>query len=485
MFQVRAVSFGGFPAITAGSPGGRQVEIEFVGAAREVTGSCHVLRVGGRTVLLDCGMFQGRRAESAQKNLELPVPLAEIDAVVLSHAHIDHSGRLPFLVNRGFTGPIWATAATRDLCAVMLADSAHIQEKDAEFLARHRKTFVEPLYGMRDAAATQEHMNGVPYDHEFDVVPGVRCTFIEAGHILGSATVVLDCEEGGARRRLIFSGDIGRRGLAIIRDPAIPEGADAVILESTYGGRTHESVDGARDRLAEVVRETAARGGRILIPAFAVGRTQELIYSLHELARDRRIPSIPIYVDSPLAIDATTVFSLHPDTFDRSEDFVREVRELFAFQQVHYTRDVSESKALNYARGPMVVIAGSGMAEGGRILHHLANGAADPRNTVLIVGFQAEHTLGRRIVERRPVIKVFGEEIPLRARVEIINGYSAHADESELIEWLDAAKARAGRLGPIWLVHGEPAAQDALASSLHTRGYTVSAPAPRSRVEVQ
>lgn len=485
MFQVRAVSFGGFPAITAGSPGGRQVEIEFVGAAREVTGSCHVLRVGGRTVLLDCGMFQGRRAESAQKNLELPVPLAEIDAVVLSHAHIDHSGRLPFLVNRGFTGPIWATAATRDLCAVMLADSAHIQEKDAEFLARHRKTFVEPLYGMRDAAATQEHMNGVPYDHEFDVVPGVRCTFIEAGHILGSATVVLDCEEGGTRRRLVFSGDIGRRGLAIIRDPAIPEGADAVILESTYGGRTHESVDGARDRLAEVVRETAARGGRILIPAFAVGRTQELIYSLHELARDRRIPSIPIYVDSPLAIDATTVFSLHPDTFDRSEDFVREVRELFAFQQVHYTRDVSESKALNYARGPMVVIAGSGMAEGGRILHHLANGAADPRNTVLIVGFQAEHTLGRRIVERRPVIKVFGEEIPLRARVEIINGYSAHADESELIEWLDAAKARAGRLGPIWLVHGEPAAQDALASSLHTRGYTVSAPAPRSRVEVQ
>lgn len=461
------------------------MELEFVGGAREVTGSCHVLRVGGRTVLLDCGMFQGRRSESTQKNLELPAPLAEIDAVVLSHAHIDHSGRLPFLVNRGYAGPIWATAATRDLCAIMLADSAHIQEKDAEFLARHRKTFVEPLYAMRDAVATQERMNGVPYDQAFDVVPGVRCTFIEAGHILGSATVVLDCEEGSVRRRLVFSGDIGRRGLAIIRDPAIPEGANAVIMESTYGGRTHESVEGAREHLAEVVRQTAARGGRILIPAFAVGRTQELIYSLHQLAREQRIPSIPIYIDSPLAIDATTVFSLHPDTFDRSEDFVREVKELFAFQQVHYTRDVSESKALNYARGPMVVIAGSGMAEGGRILHHLANGAADPRNTVLIVGFQAEHTLGRRIVERRPIIKVFGEEIPLRARVEIINGYSAHADETELIEWLDATKSRAERLGPVWLVHGEPSAQDALASSLRARGYTVSAPEPRARIELQ
>lgn len=461
------------------------MELEFVGGAREVTGSCHVLRVSGRTVLLDCGMFQGRRSESTQKNLELPAPLEEIDAVVLSHAHIDHSGRLPFLVNRGYAGPIWATAATRDLCAIMLADSAHIQEKDAEFLARHRKTFVEPLYAMRDAVTTQERMNGVPYDQAFDVVPGVKCTFIEAGHILGSATVVLDCEEGGVRRRLVFSGDIGRRGLAIIRDPAIPQGADAVIMESTYGGRSHESVEGAREHLAEVVRQTAARGGRILIPAFAVGRTQELIYNLHQLARDQRIPSIPIYIDSPLAIDATTVFSLHPDTFDRSEDFVREVKELFAFQQVHYTRDVSESKALNYARGPMVVIAGSGMAEAGRILHHLANGAADPRNTVLIVGFQAEHTLGRRIVERRPIIKVFGEEIPLRARVEVINGYSAHADEKELIEWLDATKARAERLGPVWLVHGEPSAQDALTSTLRARGYNVSAPEPRARVELQ
>lgn len=461
------------------------MEIEFVGAAREVTGSCHVLRVGGRTVLLDCGMFQGRRSESAKKNLELPVPLEEINAVILSHAHIDHSGRLPFLVNRGYTGPIWATAATRDLCAIMLADSAHIQEKDADFLARHRKTFVEPLYGMRDAAATQERMNGVPYDQPFDVVPGLRCTFIEAGHILGSATVVLDCEEGGVSRRLVFSGDIGRRGLAIIRDPAIPEKADAVIMESTYGGRTHESVEGARDRLGEIVRETAARGGRVLIPAFSVGRTQELIYSLHQLTRERRIPSIPIYVDSPLAIDVTTVFSLHPDTFDRSEDFVRQVKELFAFQQVRYTRDVSESKALNSARGPMVVIAGSGMAESGRILHHLANGASDPRNTVLIVGFQAEHTLGRRIVERRPMIKVFGEQIPLRARVEVINGYSAHADEKELVEWLDATKARGGRMSEVWLVHGELAAQDALAATLRARAYAVSAPAPRDRVQLQ
>jgi len=458
------------------------LEITFAGAAREVTGSCHLLHVNGHTVALDCGMFQGRRSESDVKNRTLPAVISEIDSVVLSHAHIDHSGRLPFLVAEGYSKTIWSTAATRDLCAVMLADSAHIQEKDAEFLAKRDKDFVEPLYGMRHAVRTMELMVGVPYNKPFDVVPGVQGTYVDAGHILGSASVILDCTEGSVKKRLVFSGDIGRSGLAIIRDPVCPPDADAVIMESTYGNRDHESVDGARAHLAEVIRRTAARGGRILIPAFAVGRTQELLYSLNSLLREGAIPAIPVYVDSPLAIDTTTVFEMHPETFDQSEDMVKKVKELFEFPLLHFTRDVEESKAINSAKGPMVVIAASGMVEAGRILHHLANGAADPRNTILIVGFQAEHTLGRRIVEKRPVLKIFGDEVPLRAEVEVINGYSAHADRGELAAWISKVKESSPRLGPIWLVHGEPEAQDELKTTLSAKGYTVECPEPHTRV---
>ncbi len=427
-------------------------------------------------------MFQGHRAESAAKNKVLPVSIAEIDAVVLSHAHIDHSGRLPFLVAQGYTKTIWATNATRDLAAVMLADSAHIQEKDAEFLARREKEFVEPLYGARHAVRTMELMVGVPYNKPFDVVPGVRATYVDAGHILGSASVILDCTEGGVTKRLVFSGDIGRSGLAIIRDPVPPSDADAVIMESTYGNRDHESVEGARARLAEVVRTTAARGGRILIPAFAVGRTQEMLYNLHSLLREGAIPSIPVYVDSPLAIDATTVFEMHPETFDQSEDLVKKVKDLFEFPLLHFTRDVEESKAINSAKGPMIVIAASGMMEAGRILHHLANGASDPRNTILIVGFQAANTLGRRIVEKEPMIKVFGEKIPLRAQVEVINGYSAHADRTELTTWIDKVKSTSPRLGPVWLVHGEAEVQDEYKVKLEAKGYSVTCPEPHTRV---
>ena len=458
------------------------MEITFIGAAREVTGSCHLLHVNGYTVALDCGMFQGKRSESAEKNRALPLPIADLDAVVLSHAHIDHSGRLPFLVAQGYTKTIWSTAATRDLCAVMLADSAHIQEKDAEFLARREKEFVEPLYGMRHAVRTMELMVGVPYNKPFDVVPGVRGTYVDAGHILGSASVILDCTEGNVTKRLVFSGDIGRSGLAIIRDPVMPEHADAVIMESTYGNRDHESVDGARAHLAEVIRKTAARGGRVLIAAFAVGRTQEILYSLNALLREGAIPSIPVYVDSPLAIDATTVFEMHPETFDQSEDMVKKVKELFEFPLLHFTRDVEESKAINSAKGPMVVIAASGMMEAGRILHHLANGASDPRNTILIVGFQAEHTLGRRILEKVPMLKIFGDEIPLRAEVAVINGYSAHADRTELTRWIDGVKSSSPSLGQVWLVHGEPDVQDAYQTALTARGYTVTCPEPHSRV---
>ena len=457
------------------------MEVEFFGAAREVTGSCHVVRVGGRTVLLDCGMFQGRRAESRERNLRLPVPIDDIDAVVLSHAHIDHSGRLPLLAARGYKRPIHCTPATRDLCAFMLADSAHIQESDAEFLARHGRSFAPPLYREADVVEVMKHMIAVPYEDPFDVVAGVRATFFDAGHILGSASLTLDCTERDRTTRLVFSGDIGRKGLPIIRDPQPPNGADALIMESTYGDRDHAPAEDMRERLGAIVRETAARGGRILIPAFAVGRTQEIVYDLHALARAGRVPAIPIYIDSPLATDVTGVFAMHPDAFDHGEHLVREVTNLFRFDLVHYTRDVSESKALNTQRGPMVIIAASGMAESGRILHHLLHSASDPRSTILIVGFQAEHTLGRRIVERRPMLRIFGEEVPLRAEVEVLNGYSAHADRRELAAWLDAVHARSTKRPRVWLVHGEPPSQDALAATLRQSGYRVDTPAPGDR----
>ena len=457
------------------------MHIEFSGAAREVTGSCHILRVGKRTELLDCGLFQGRRKESRDKNTRLPVPIDEIDAVILSHAHIDHAGRLPYLVAQGYKGTIWATSATRDLCAIMLADSAHIQEKDAEFLARHRNEFFEPLYRVEDATRTLERMVGMPHRKWFEVTDGVRAMFTEAGHILGSASVVLEVREGERFRRVVFSGDVGRCNLPIIRDPQPPEhGADVILCESTYGNRDHESVEGARDQLAQVVRETAARGGRVLIPAFAVGRTQELVYDLHALRRDGKIPDIPIFIDSPLATDATAVFAMHPEAYDHNEDLVRRTPNLFDFPMVKFTRDVSESKKLNSMHGPMIVIAASGMVESGRILHHLRYGASDPRNTILIVGFQAEHTLGRRIVERRPVLRIFGEEVPLAAQVEVLNGYSAHADRTELHEWLRAVRRggeQEGRGRPhVYLVHGEHEAQEAFAQQLRDDDFRVEIP---------
>jgi metallo-beta-lactamase family protein len=457
------------------------VEIEFFGAAREVTGSCHILRVGGKTVLLDCGMFQGRREESRQKNTRLPLPVEEIDAVVLSHAHIDHAGRLPFLVREGYERMVYCTPATRDLCAIMLSDSAHIQEKDAEYLARHKKSYVPPLYAQEHVTRLMRRVVAVPYGDSFDVVPGVSASYVDAGHILGSASVVLDCTDGTVKRRLVFSGDVGRKGLPIIRDPQPPDGADAIIMESTYGDRDHAPAEAMRGRLGAIIRDTAERGGRIIIPAFAVGRTQDLLYDIHALAHSGQIPNIPIYIDSPLAIDVTTVFSMHPDAFDSHEDLVGEVRDLFRFDLLHYTRDVSESKALNTQRGPMVVISASGMAETGRILHHLAHGAPDPRNTILIVGFQAEHTLGRRIVERQPKLRIFGDEVPLRARVEILNGYSAHADRHELAWWLDAVRSKSRATPRVWLVHGEEPSMDALASALRGGGYTVGCPPPGER----
>ncbi len=456
------------------------MRIQFQGAAREVTGSAHVVHVAGRAVLLDCGLFQGRRRETQDKNRQLPHPLDAIDAVVLSHAHIDHAGRLPFLVKEGYRGAIHTTVATRDLCEVMLADSAHIQEKDADFLARHGRHPLPPLYALKDVSAALAQMVPHRYHERFEVTPGVWATYTDAGHILGSASVALEWDEGGARRRLGFSGDVGRVGLPIIRDPEPLDRLDWMIMESTYGDRDHASTAEACASLGRIVRETAARGGRVLIPAFAVGRTQEILYDLHVLAQAGEIPRIPIIIDSPLAAEATDVFRENAQDFDENEPLVKRHNgngaALFDFDLVRFTPDVEDSKAMMRTPGPMIVIAASGMAESGRILHHLAHSAGNPHTTILAVGFMAEHTLGRRIVERQPVLKVLGDEVPLRARVEILNGYSAHADRTELAAWLDAARRTSPALQDVFLVHGEPSAQDALAERLGAQGYLVTCP---------
>ena len=446
------------------------IRLTFWGAAGEVTGSMHLVEAAGARILLDAGLFQGRRTETAKKNRELPFDPRRIDAVILSHAHIDHAGRLPLLVRHGFHGPIYATPATRDLCAIMLPDSANIQMKDAEFLARHGRAKgpeSDPLYNLADAIAVQDLMIGQPYKRINHLRKHLAFEFAEAGHILGSASVDMRLTEDGGHR-LVFSGDVGRSGLPIIRDPDPPVGPiDTLIVESTYGNREHESTADAEQHLALVVRQVAARGGKILIPAFAVGRTQELIYSLHQLVRSGAIPSLPIYVDSPLAIDATAVFRMHPEVYDRREKFLERTEQIFDFHLVQYTRDVAASKRLNTLNGPAIIVAASGMAEAGRILHHLANHIGDHRNCVLFVGFQGKHTLGRRIQEGADSVKIFGEMVACRAEVETISGYSAHADKNELRSWV---KALGGPIKRAFVVHGETEAAAAMAVILKESG---------------
>ncbi|MEZ4414794.1 MAG: MBL fold metallo-hydrolase [Gemmatimonadota bacterium] len=450
------------------------MRLTFWGAARTVTGSMHLLELDdGRRLLLDCGLYQGRRADAFRINSELPFPASSIDAVVLSHAHIDHSGLLPRLYRDGFRGRIWATHATYDLCAIMLLDSAHIQEKDAEWLRRRRRgrrSEVELLYSMADAEHVLDLFVAAGYRQIFSPVPGVRVEFRDAGHILGSATVHLQIDEHGTTKRLGFTGDVGRPDRPILRDPQTMADCDWLICESTYGGKTHEPRDRAQARLEKVVAETSSRGGRVLIPAFAVGRTQEIVHALDQLSRQGRLPRIPVFVDSPLAVSATSVYQLHPECFDREmHEYLRTDPDPFGFEQLTYIRDAADSKKLNESRIPMVIISASGMCEAGRILHHLKNGIEDPRNTIMIVGFCAEHTLGRRIVERSPEVRIFGEPYALRAQVEVMNSYSAHADEPELVEFL--APLDRERLQRVFLVHGDFERQQALKTRLTAEGY--------------
>ncbi len=443
--------------------------ISFFGAAGEVTGSMHLLEAAGARILLDAGLFQGRRAETNVKNRALPVDPRRLDAIVVSHAHIDHTGRLPYLVAEGFHGPIYATPATRDLMGVMLPDSAHIQESDTERLARRGRIPADsqPLYRMADAIAVQDLVVGVPYRRPINIRKHLALEFHDAGHILGSASVDLRLTEGG-NHRLVFSGDIGRPGLPIIRDPQPPAGpVDTLIIESTYAGKVHDPIMLAEEKLGEIVARVAARGGKLLIPSFAVGRTQELVYALHELHRAGKIPALPIFIDSPLAVDATQVFRLHPEIFDRRERLVADGRPLFDFPLVQYVRDINDSKRLNTLQGPAVIIAASGMVESGRILHHLMNHGGDHRNCILFVGFQAEHTLGRRIQQGADSMRIYGEEYPRRAEVVTLDGYSAHADRNELRAWL---RALGGPVKRAFCVHGEKPALEAMAQLLKEEG---------------
>ena len=457
------------------------MKLTFWGADQTVTGSMHHVETGGQQYLLDCGLYQGRRQEAFARNSQFPFPASDIDAVILSHAHIDHSGNLPGLVKNGFQGPIYTTPATVDLCRAMLADSAFLQEKDAEFVNRrreHRKAIgrddrpVTPLYTRQDAERTFTQFRPVALQERKQVAEGLFYKTYDAGHMLGSSSIILEAD--GVR--LGFSGDVGRPGLPIIRDPQSLDPVDYLILESTYGDRFHKPLGLAADTLADVVSRTAARGGKIIVPAFAVGRTQQLVLLLHQLIDAKRIPSLPMFVDSPLAVNVTEVFRNHPECYDAEiRKYLTNGEDPFGFHHLTYVRDVAESKKLNDLRGPCVIISASGMCEGGRILHHLRNNIENPRNTILITGFQAEYTLGRKILEKQAEVPIFGEPMRLRAEVCSLEELSGHADQKELIEWM---RPIAKGLKKVFLVHGESAQGAALAEVIQkTYGIEIVQPA--------
>ena len=451
------------------------MKIKFLGAVRTVTGSMHLLSVNGARLLLDCGLYQGRRKESFERNRNLPFDATTVDSLILSHAHIDHSGNIPTLVKNGFRGNIYATPATRDLCSAMLRDAGHIQESDAEYInhkrARQGLPPVEPLYTVEDATSSLRNFVSIGYGRPLQVAPGVTLTYRDAGHILGSAITVLDIVEESQTSRLVFTGDLGRKDIPILKDPEVVENADHLITESTYGSRVHDSFESSNAELRDVIIDTYRRGGKVIVPAFSVGRTQELVYALHHLTEAQKIPDLPIFVDSPLSVNVTEIFRLHPECYDEEvNEFLASARrrDPFGFHRLTYVRSTERSKELNFLREPAIIISASGMCEAGRILHHLKNNVEDPRSTVLIVGWQAPHTLGRRLVEGQSTVKIFGEEYSLKARVETINGFSAHADRNELLDY--ARQLGAQRLKSAFVVHGEEASSQALAYGLNNLG---------------
>ena len=518
------------------------MDITFHGAAKEVTGSCHMVTTATDRILLDCGMFQGRRKEAAEKNKNLPFDPSQVTNVILSHAHIDHSGRIPLLVKNGFTGRIFSTRVSEDACEFLLKDSAHIQESDALYLnyktvrnalrdhpevaGSKRKAedalkalknghrlnaelietlgrragleMIEPLYSRQDADDALEQFEGIPYRHEANVGTNASFRFYEAGHILGSAIAVLNVEENGTTRKIAYTGDIGRFDKPILRDPSTslePEDReiDLLIVESTYGNRFHEPVGDMKGQLQDVLNRTVERGGSVIIPAFAYGRTQELLYVLHELYDEGNVERVPVYVDSPLATNITRVFGEHPEVYDEEthDTFLRQGKNPFSFAQVKFVGSVEASMALNRDETPHIVISASGMCEAGRVLHHLRFKMHNPRHTILIVGFMAQHTLGRRMLEQGeafaaggrkgdpPLLRVFNKEYPLKAHVERIGGFSAHGDRDEIMRFITDAGIRPKKVA---VVHGEEDQAEAFAAYLREQGFTAEVPDPGAAI---
>jgi metallo-beta-lactamase family protein len=441
---------------------------------------------GGARFILDCGLFQGRREESFERNAHFPFDPSGIQSCVLSHAHIDHSGNLPSLVKHGFRGRILATEATRDLCTAMLPDSGHIQEEDVRFVNKiHKKQGrppVSPLYTRKDAEDALAFIRGCPYRTPVEVADGVSATFYDAGHVLGSATPLIELRGNGGTTRLAYAVDLGRKSAPILKSPEQPPDIDYLILESTYGGRLHSSIEEAVELLTKTVLTTVARKGKIVIPSFALERTQEVVYYLDQLIKQGRIPDLPIYVDSPLAVNITEIFMRHEECFDEeARRRFRSTGDPFGTDRIRYVTSVEDSKKLNGDPRPMVVISASGMCEAGRILHHLRNTVENPRNTILIVGFVAKNTLGRRIVERNATVKIFGEELPLRAEVVVINAFSAHADRGELLDYVMPLR---GRVKGIFVVHGDEDQSEKLTALLTEKGFAVRMPLPEEEIEL-
>ncbi|MGD9307763.1 MAG: MBL fold metallo-hydrolase [Desulfosarcina sp.] len=510
------------------------MHITFYGAVREVTGSMHLLNTDQDRILLDCGMYQGRRKTAAEKNRVMPFDPGILTNMVLSHAHIDHSGRIPLLVKQGFNGRIYCTRATADACGYLLPDSAHIQESDAEYLnyktvrgalsqiqtskrelrdikkllkknkhklnakvindyiQRFHLNGVEPLYTTADAQQALKAFEGIPYRSPVTIGRNTTCTLFEAGHILGSAIVMIRHEANSQSRTVCFSGDIGRYDKPILRDPASQFGdtdhdVDLMVMESTYGNRDHEPVIDLRPRLKSVLNETFDQGGTVLIPSFAFGRTQELLYVIHELYDAGEVPARPVYVDSPLATNITKVFGEHPEVYDAEthETFLQQGKNPFAFKQVQFTRSVEASMALMREEKPHIVISASGMCEAGRILHHLRYKIHNPKNTILIVGYMANHTLGRRILDQGtayessgrsgepPIVKILNKEYPLQARVVKIGGFSAHGDRNEMVRFLKDSKLNVKRIA---VVHGEADQSLAFCKFLRIAGFDALVP---------
>ena len=452
------------------------MELQFWGAAQVVTGSMHLITVNNRKILLDAGLYQGRRKIAFELNRQLPFDPSEIDALIVSHAHIDHTGNIPSLVKNGFRGTIWATHATQDLMSYMLRDSAHIQQYDVRYVNKKRrrqgKVPFEPLYTNDDVDTTLSLVQSVDYHAAFSPLPGIEARFGDAGHMLGSANITLDIDDNGKHKRLAFSGDIGRKHLPILRDPEFVSDADFIIMESTYGNRLHDPIESTAEILKNQINKTFNQGGKIIIPSFAVGRTQELVYALHKLHDNQDIPLLDIFVDSPLAVNVTKVFRDHPEIYDADiKAFMQNnnIHDAFGFEDLSYIRDVEDSKKLNFLKQPAIIISASGMCEAGRILHHLKNNIEDSRNCVLFVGYQAEHTLGRKILEGQSPVPIFGDRYEVKAEVCRLDGYSGHADKNDLLKWLGKAQ-ETKTPQHVFLVHGEPKNMFPLAENIEKRG---------------